>query len=215
MLFLNTRLIRHMAGAGKSGWQTSCLVWQSIIPKTTQTMNGSQSKINAQFQFKKMWTENDPKCTYVGKGEVMLWIIYHSQHHLPQRPKREKAGQHEEETRITLKNRLGSRTHTHTHAWEKNYDPGTLLFHLLPFHIWTKSITPYPALLLFLLGLQLFETTHLGDAGARSQARNAFSGVLPIYWHFCQPGEEKTESISCFHFPILWINASTEPILYL
>lgn len=56
-------------------------------------------------------------------------------------------------------------------------------------------MTPYPALLLFLFGLQLFETTHLSAAGACSQAGNAFSGILAIYWHFCQPGEKKTESV--------------------
>lgn len=44
-------------------------------------------------------------------------VVNYWQHHLPQRPNIEKAKQHEEETRITLKNRLGSRMeegHKHT-----------------------------------------------------------------------------------------------------
>lgn len=138
---------------------------------TNYEYSGSQSKINAQFQFKKMWTENDPKCTYVGKGEVMLWIIYHSQHHLPQRPKREKAGQHEEETRITLKNRLGSRTHTHTCVGEK----------LRP---WNPLISPSTI-------------PHLNKINNSLPSSSSFSSWPPALWDYSsrrcwssQPGTE-------------------------
>lgn len=54
-----------------------------------------------------------------------------------------------------------------------------------------KSVGPYPTLLLFPLGLQIFETTHLSVAC--QQAWDAFRWVLLIYLHFCPSGEKKSQ----------------------
>lgn len=65
-----------------------------------------------------------------------------------------------------------------------------------------KSVGPYPALLLFLFCLQLFETTNLSVAGAFSQARGIFSGVLAMYWVFCPPREKKKKINIMFTFSL-------------
>lgn len=58
-----------------------------------------------------------------------------------------------------------------------------------------KSVLSYPTLLLFLFGLQFFETTYLSFVVVYRQLQDAFRGVWAIYWNFCSSEEKKTKSI--------------------